>query len=582
MEVLIIIVLALLAVAAASTVSSRLGIAAPLLLTLVGIAVSLLPFMEAIHVEPEWILEGVLPPLLYSAAVSVPTMEFRRDFNAISGLSVALVVISSLLLGLLFAWLVPGLGLAGGIALGAIVSPTDAVALSIVKRLGVASRVVALLEGESLLNDASALVLLRSAIAGMAASVSPGGVAGEFLYAVALAVAIGYAVGWLNLRVRARIKDSTVNTIISFTLPFIASLPVELLGGSGLVAAVVAGLVTGSGAPRFLSPRHRLSDSTNWRTIEMVLEGGVFLLMGLELTAVTQDVYADNKGLGGALGIAALAVLASVLIRAAFVAPLLGALKRGAERSAQVKVRIQSLQQRLDAPAGAAPVQDIRFGPRPLPPSPKRDKRLAQLQLQQSPERIERLQTWLRRQLADIDYFLAEPLGWREGAVVVWAGMRGVVTLAAAQTLPESMPNRSLLVFVAFLVAVGSLLLQGGTLPWLVRRLQPAGGEHHGENGERAQLLQLLDQTAIEVMNTAGLNDLARQFQERLIRGDEATENKLQNYRRVRLQIIEAQRGALLAARDNGEFSAAALNAALENLDADQISLELRGNPNEQ
>ena len=582
MEVLIIIVLALLAVAAASTVSSRLGIAAPLLLTLVGIAVSLLPFMEAIHVEPEWILEGVLPPLLYSAAVSVPTMEFRRDFNAISGLSVALVVISSLLLGLLFAWLVPGLGLAGGIALGAIVSPTDAVALSIVKRLGVASRVVALLEGESLLNDASALVLLRSAIAGMAASVSPGGVAGEFLYAVALAVAIGYAVGWLNLRVRARIKDSTVNTIISFTLPFIASLPVELLGGSGLVAAVVAGLVTGSGAPRFLSPRHRLSDSTNWRTIEMVLEGGVFLLMGLELTAVTQDVYADNTGLGGALGIAALAVLASVLIRAAFVAPLLGALKRGAERSAQVKVRIQSLQQRLDAPAGAAPVQDIRFGPRPLPPSPKRDKRLAQLQLQQSPERIERLQTWLRRQLADIDYFLAEPLGWREGAVVVWAGMRGVVTLAAAQTLPESMPNRSLLVFVAFLVAVGSLLLQGGTLPWLVRRLQPAGGEHHGENGERAQLLQLLDQTAIEVMNTAGLNDLARQFQERLIRGDEATENKLQNYRRVRLQIIEAQRGALLAARDNGEFSAAALNAALENLDADQISLELRGNPNEQ
>ncbi len=582
MEVLIIIVLALLAVAAASTISSRLGIAAPLLLTLVGIAVSLLPFMEAIHVEPEWILEGVLPPLLYSAAVSVPTMEFRRDFNAISGLSVALVVISSLLLGLLFAWLVPGLGLAGGIALGAIVSPTDAVALSIVKRLGVASRVVALLEGESLLNDASALVLLRSAIAGMAASVSPGGVAGEFLYAVALAVAIGYAVGWLNLRVRARIKDSTVNTIISFTLPFIASLPVELLGGSGLVAAVVAGLVTGSGAPRFLSPRHRLSDSTNWRTIELVLEGGVFLLMGLELTAVTQDVYADNKGLGGALGIAALAVLASVLIRAVFVAPLLGALKRGAERSAQVKVRIQSLQQRLDAPAGAAPVQDIRFGPRPLPPSPKRDKRLAQLQLQQSPERIERLQTWLRRQLADIDYFLAEPLGWREGAVVVWAGMRGVVTLAAAQTLPESMPNRSLLVFVAFLVAVGSLLLQGGTLPWLVRRLQPAGGEHHGENGERAQLLQLLDQTAIEVMNTAGLNDLARQFQERLIRGDEATENKLQNYRRVRLQIIEAQRGALLAARDNGEFSAAALNAALENLDADQISLELRGNPNEQ
>ena len=116
------------------------------------------------------------------------------------------------------------------------------------------SRVVALLEGESLLNDASALVILRSAIAGLAASVPLWGVVGNFLYSVALALAFGLAVGWLNLRVRARIEDSTVNTLISFTLPFIASLPVELLGGSGLVAAVVAGLITGSGAPRSNSP----------------------------------------------------------------------------------------------------------------------------------------------------------------------------------------------------------------------------------------------------------------------------------------------------------------------------------------
>ena len=322
MEALTSIVLALLAISAATTLGSRLGIAAPLLLTLAGIVVSLLPISDAVHVEPEWILAGVLPPLLYSAAVSVPAMEFRRDFTTIGGLSVVLVVISSVLLGLLFSWLVPGLGIAGGIALGAVVSPTDAVVISIVKRLGVSSRVVALLEGESLLNDATALVILRSAIAGLAASESLWSVAGDFLYAVAIAVAFGVAVGWLNLRIRARIKDSTVNTIISFTLPFIASLPVEHLGGSGLVAAVVAGLITGNGASRFLSPRHRLSDSQNWRTIEMVLEGGVFLVMGLELTAITEDVFADRFGLSAALGIAALAAVASVLIRAAYVAPL--------------------------------------------------------------------------------------------------------------------------------------------------------------------------------------------------------------------------------------------------------------------
>jgi len=160
-----------------------------------------------------------------------------------------LVVVSSLVVGAVFPWLIPGLGLAWGIALGAIVSPTDAVATSIVKHAGAPSRVVTILEGESLLNYATALVLLRAAIAGAAVSVSLWGVLYSFAYSIAIAGIVGFVVGHLNLLVRAQIEEASVNTAVSFTVPFLAAIPAEELGASGLVA-VVAGLVTGHHAPR--------------------------------------------------------------------------------------------------------------------------------------------------------------------------------------------------------------------------------------------------------------------------------------------------------------------------------------------
>ena len=273
MELLIIGVLGMLGIAGASLIAPKLRIPAPLLLVFVGIVISFLPFVADFEVDPEWILAGILPPLLYSASVSMPTVDFRREFTTISGLSVALVVVSAVVLGFLFSWLIPGLGLAGGIALGAILSPTDAVATTIVKRVGVSPRIVTVLEGESLLNDATALVLLRcSAIAASAASVSLWTVLGDFAWAVFIAALIGLVIGVLNLFIRARVNDATVNTVISFTVPFLASLPAEALGGSGLVAAVVAGLITGMGSVKYLTPQHRISDEQNWRTVELLLE----------------------------------------------------------------------------------------------------------------------------------------------------------------------------------------------------------------------------------------------------------------------------------------------------------------------
>ncbi|KQZ11375.1 cation:proton antiporter [Agromyces sp. Root1464] len=610
MDLLLAGVLALLAIAAATAVSPKLGVAAPLLLVLVGLGVGLLPAVPEFEIDPEWILAGVLPPLLYSAAVSMPAMEFRRDFGAISGLSVVLVVITAVLLGLLFAWLIPGLGIAWGIALGAIVSPTDAVATSIVKRLGVSPRVVAMLEGESLLNDASALVLLRAAIAGAAASVSIWGVAGSFVYSIVIAAVIGVAVGWVNLRVRARIANPTVNTVISFTMPFLAAIPAEHLGASGLVAAVVAGLVTGRGAARYLSPQHRLSDAQNWRTVELVLEGAVFLVMGLELTAIVADVEEAHEGAWFAVGLAAIALTATVLIRAAFVAPLLAALSRQARRAATIKDVI------ADRAAGGA--ASLERGP-----GRGRERGRAAIETKHlehraslgdgrrgskppSPATAERFRTVWRRRVADIDYLLAQPLGWREGTIVVWAGMRGVVTLAAAQTLPSETPSRSLLVLIAFVVAVGSLLVQGGTLPWLVHRLLPA--RDPGESlAERRELEGVLRSAAMAEMardddpavrevaermraawqlsNAEGEADAADDTDASNDTDGSAGSRAVASARRIdpeqvrllRLRMIEAERTALLDARDDGTFSAAALSAALEDLDAEQISIELKG-----
>ena len=167
MELAPALVVAVIGIVAVTRIAPRVGVAAPLLLVLLGVVASLLPGAPGLEIEPEWILAGVLPPLLYSSAVSMPGMDFRRDFGAIAGLSVVLVVVSAVVLGVFFSRVLD-ISLATGIALGAVVSPTDAVATSITKRLGVSPRLVTVLEGESLLNDASALVLLRSAIAATA------------------------------------------------------------------------------------------------------------------------------------------------------------------------------------------------------------------------------------------------------------------------------------------------------------------------------------------------------------------------------------------------------------------------------
>ncbi|MDT3343570.1 cation:proton antiporter [Microbacterium aquilitoris] len=549
-ETLLGLVVALLVVALTTVVGRWAGIAAPILMVAVGVGGSFLPVFDDFVLDPEWILLGILPPLLYSAAVSMPAMHFRREFGAIAGLSVFLVIGTALALGLFFMIVLPDLGFAWGVALGAIVSPTDAVATSIIKRTPVSKRVVAILEGESLLNDATALVLLRTAIAAAAASFSFWGAVGTFAYAVVVAVLIGAFVGWLNLTVRRRATDPTVNTVLSFTVPFLAAIPAELLGASGLVAAVVAGIITGVGGPRVFSARNRFSDAQNWRTIELVLEGLVFLFMGLQLTTIISDVQAVHAGVAPALLIAAGGWLLTVVVRAAYVAPLLALLSASARRVRRLQPRLETIAQRLESEEGEKKLVDA----------------FARRGRTVSRDTVRRFGPRVTRGLADIRYFQEAPLGWREGALVVWAGMRGAITLAAAQTLPEDTPQRSVLILVAFGVAVLSLVGQGATVAPMVTALTAADSQEETRQRERAERRHILDLLRDSAATVPAAERPADADRSRIFEIESAR----------RLEVLAVQRRVLLDARDSGTFDADVLAHELAVIDASQIAIELR------
>lgn len=608
-------------VVTASALAPRVGIASPLLLVVLGIGISFLPFVGAVEIEPEWILGGVLPPLLYASAVSIPTMEFRRDLRVISAYSILLVLASSLIIGGVMSWLIPGLGLPLGIALGAIVSPTDAVATSIVRKAGVSSRIVTILEGESLLNDASALVLLRAAIAATGAAVSIWMTGLQFIYALGIAIAIGFGVGTLNLYIRSRITQVTSNVAISLAVPFLAYLPTEHLGGSGLVAAVVAGLVTGHGAPKVLSGETRLTENSVWRTIEMLLESAVFLVMGLQLFGLVEEVGHAHFSIWVAVGFGALAATLVLAVRTVFVAWSVWSLQRREARSAAVRPRLDAVQDKLSSgepltfgEARTHDRTDAELGSLRMPSDEptseqvaahkairggaggafrkliwRRRRTKAHARPEPTGRRLEQFSRMVDRRIADIDYLAAERMGWKEGTILVAAGMRGAVTLAAAQSLPQDTPYRALLVLIAFVVAAGTLIIQGSALEPLARKLGVSGQTTDASQWDALQAE--LGQAAIdrlsagELVRPNGAEYLPETLEgtrERLIASiqdrEEAGPNAADSgeFLDLRLELIGAQKAALLRLRDVGSYPSALLDAALRELDGDQIVIQLR------
>lgn len=590
MDLLLVILIGVVGVAVVTALAQRLGVAGPLLLVALGLGIGLLPFVNVPEVDPDLILVGVLPPLLYAAAVRLPAIEFRRDLAPITGLAVVLVVVSALVLGWFFSLVLPDVGFALGVALGAILSPTDAVATGIAKRLGISPRVTTMLEGESLLNDATALVILRTALlAVVAGSFSFGASVLSFVWAVFVAIAIGALVGSLAIRLRAWVGNSAASTAIGFTVPFLAYLPAEHLDGSGLVAAVIAGIVAGQGAQRWFTPEQRLSDEVNWRTVELVLEGSIFLLMGLELDQIATAVTHRHEGLALPIVVALAALAIILVVRAVYVATLLWAGRARVRRFD--RERFERMDARLDAiaehgrrppdePDPAAEEAGRGRGDRFLrlrgPGSPKR-----------SEKRLESMRDRIGRTLADIDYYQSSPLGWKHGVVIVWAGMRGVVTLAAAQTIPRSVENRPVLVLIAFVVALVSLMLQGFTLPWVARRLNlRTESTTTDDRADQRRLDGELREAAAAALADPDLHRrdgtaFDTQLLERMgLRYAEPPDDTSGSFARdlleLRLALIEAMRARLIALTSGGTFPTPTLRHALAELDADQLSVELR------
>ncbi len=557
-EYVTIAVVCVLAVTAANTLAPRLRVAAPLLLVAVGVGVSFVPRVPEISVNPEIILVLVLPPLLYAAARAMPVMDFKRDFGTIGALSIVLVLISSLVLGAFFTAILPDVDYALGVALGAILSPTDAVATGTIKRLGAPNRIVTVLSGESLFNDATSLVLLRAAVAATAGGISLGGVVVNFVWAMVGAVLVGAVVGALLGRLQARIRVPALATAVSFTAPYIAFVPAELIGASGLVGAVAAGLVSSRIAVRRHSAAQRSSDAQNWRMVEVLLEGGVFLLMGLELATLVTDVSLEHDTWLHALWPAALALTLALVVRAVFMMPLVWWLDK---RAGRLISREDSLAALKDALSDGRAAEDTA---------------------------ARRYRVAIDRRLSDIAYYRTEAMGPREGMAVVWGGLRGVVTLAAAQTLPAETPHRSLLILIAFFVAGLSLSIQGGLMAPVLRLLRlPDQSEQ--ERAERARLHGEMLDVAGRVLDDPRVigDDPALAERVRLVRGLEtpdvdvernALDTRLKTaaeLRRVRLTVIEEQRRRLLGLRERRAYSSAALTAELAKLDAEEISLTL-------
>lgn len=574
MDYALVAVLGIVVVVVTAAFSRRLGIAAPLLLVVLGVGYSFIPGVPQIDVEPEIILTGVLPPLLYAAAITVPVVDFRRNFLSISALSVLLVVVSALATGFVLFVLLPDLDLGAAIALGAVISPTDVVAAtSIAKRLGLPPRLLSILEGEGLVNDATALVLLRTAIAATALAASGDfdawGTVGSFVYAVIVAVAIGLVVGVGSVFVRRKLDDPILDTAISFAVPFIAYIPAEELGASGVIAVVAAGLYSGHSSARF-SPQSRIAERFNWRTLQFVLENGVFLLMGAQLAGIVSEVHADKLSADKAVYLGLLATAILIVLRFAFVWPLLAVVRRNERRAVSQYSRIGAFADRMRTLRGGTD----RF-----------EKRRA------------RFDRAVDRRQNDIAVLRDEGLSARGTIVIGWAGMRGVVTLAAAQSLPKDTPYYEQLVLIAFTVAIATLLLQGGTLPLVIRLTKVRGSDRAADRRELAELLDEMASAGIEVLENPEFElpqgqkvdwaVLERVRQDTLLASQAAWEraehadsddgildSPHQQYRDLRREVLQAERAVLLEARSRGTYPSRILTRAQALLDLEEARLE--------
>ncbi|WP_207955835.1 Na+/H+ antiporter [Rubrobacter marinus] len=533
------VVMALLAaVAALATLARRIGVPYPILLVLGGLGLAFVPGLPTVALEPELVFLLFLPPLLFSAAYFTSWRDFRFNLRAITLLAVGLVLATMAAVAVV-AHLVVGLSWPAAFVLGAIVSPTDAIAATaIAQRLGVPRRIVTVLEGESLVNDAAAIVAFRVAagVAAGTAAFSLAGVSFQFVVGAVGGVAVGLGIGWLVVRALGALNDTPVEIVVTLLAPFVAYLSAEegphllwheILGlpgepfFSGVLSAVAAGLYLGRKSPTLMSSLSRLEGGAVWNVVVFLLNGLAFVLIGLQLPAVLEGLreYAAAE----LLFYGVLVSLTVALVRVAWVFP-------------------------------------ATYLPR-----------------------------WASRRVRERD---PSP-SWRNVMVISWAGMRGVISLAAALSLPlttgagAEFPGRDLILFLTFAVILVTLVVQGLSLPLLIRALgleddgsvqsEEVRGRIEAADAALARLEEVAEEgwvreeTAERVRGMYGYR--RGRFAAREL-GDDGYEERSQAYMRLVHELVKAQRERLVQLRDDGVISDEALHRIERDLDLEEARLE--------
>ncbi len=524
------IALSLLAIAAAvvavTALAERVRFSAPLLLMLVGIGASFVPFIHEPSLNTDIVLIGFLPPLLYATAIRSSIIDFRTNVRSIAYLSVLLVIVTALGIGLI-TWLILPVPFALAFAFGAVVAPPDAVAATtIARRVGLPRRLVTILEGESLLNDATAITCVRVGLVAIATSVSAFDVAAGFVVAAVGGAAAGFVVAWLATLVRKHITQPVFDTAISFMVPWAAYLAAEGIKyhefhGSGVIAVVVAGLILGHKSPLIQSGLSRLSERVNWSTIQFLLENTVFLLIGLQARLIVANLATSELSAGRIAWFCVAVLLGVMVIRMLWV---IGG----------------------------------RFGLLP------RDSK-----------------------------FRSQSLPWSHTVVLGWAGLRGVVTLATALLIPSRIENRDVLVFGAMIVVAGTLLIQGLTLPVLVRRLGLRGPDPRSDALQAATVLQTASNAALAELDKISADDdpdVVHRVRDRIAARPEALWERLgsddetpaEEYRRLRLLTINAERAEVLRIRSTGTVDHDVIEEVLGSLDIEESMLTIATERSEQ
>ncbi|MGW0366081.1 Na+/H+ antiporter [Streptomyces sp. NPDC002990] len=506
--------------AAVAGLARRTPVPAPLLLVAAGLIAAYVPGVPSYALDPHIVLPLLLPPLLHTAAVDSSYLDLRANVRPIAMLSVGYVLFATLAVGYAAYLVVPGLSLPVALVLGAVIAPPDAVAATaIARKLGLPSRMTTILQGESLVNDATAITAYKVALAAAVGVGSgwAGGIA-EFLLASVGGVGVGLLLMVPIHQLRKRLREPLLQNTLSLMIPFVAYAAAERVHASGVLAVVVVALYLGHRNWQ-VDFATRLQEEAVWRVVAFVLESVVFALIGLQLPLVLKGL-GEYEGLHAAWYATAV-FLAVVVARFVWVFP-------------------------------------ATFVPR-------------------------RLSARIRTREPDTT--------WKAPVIVGWAGMRGVVSLAMAFSVPMSVPHRDLILFLTFTTVIGTLVLQGLTLPPLIRLLKLPPRDPHTETLAEAQaqseasraaedrLTELLEQPGNSLppplanrLRTV-LERRRNAVWERLGEVDAITGESADDvYRRLAREMIAAEREVFVSLRDRRRIDDEMLRALLRRLDLEEAA----------